>query len=41
LVNVEKVDVFALAKEYPDVFNRTYEAGVGVCLENWIKAGVK
>ncbi|HWQ76518.1 MAG TPA: molybdopterin-dependent oxidoreductase [Syntrophomonas sp.] len=41
LVNVEKVDVFALAQAYPEVFNRTYEAGVGICLENWIKAGVK
>jgi Anaerobic dehydrogenases, typically selenocysteine-containing len=40
LVDVEKVDVFALAQEYPEVFNRKYEKGVGLCIENWTKAGV-
>ncbi|UWG98265.1 molybdopterin-dependent oxidoreductase [Dehalobacter sp. DCM] len=38
LVNIEKCDVFALAKEYPETFGREFDAR-GVCLTNWIKEG--
>ena len=38
LVGVEKADLEALAKAYPDAFNRKLDQGVGVSLENWIKA---
>jgi trimethylamine-N-oxide reductase (cytochrome c) len=30
LVNIEKVDVFALAKQYPEAFGRNYEADTGL-----------
>ena len=30
LVNVEKVDVFALAEQYPEAFNREYDEGCGL-----------
>ena len=30
LVNVEKVDVFQLAEEYPEAFNRDYEPDCGL-----------
>ncbi len=30
LVNVEKVDVFALAEEYPEAFGRDYEPDCGL-----------
>lgn len=37
LVNIEKVDLDALAKEYPEAFNRAYVKGIGVSIMNWIK----
>lgn len=37
LVGIEKVDVFALAKQYPKVFNRKYDQGIGVSIENYVK----
>ncbi len=36
LVNVEKVDVFELAKQYPDAFNRTFDPAEGPEIENWL-----
>ncbi|MGI6216262.1 MAG: molybdopterin-dependent oxidoreductase [Coriobacteriales bacterium] len=36
LVNIEKVDVFELAKQYPEAFGRTFDAEQGVDIENWI-----
>ena len=36
LVNIEKVDVFELAKQYPEAFNRSFDAEQGVDIENWI-----
>jgi trimethylamine-N-oxide reductase (cytochrome c) len=35
LVGIEKVDVFALAKEYPEAFNRPYDADFGVLQTTW------
>lgn len=35
LVGIEKVDVDALAKEYPEVFSRVRDDG-GVLIDNWI-----
>lgn len=37
LVNVEKVDVFELAKQYPEAFKRQYEKGIGVSQKNRFK----
>ena len=36
LVNIEKVDVFQLAEQYPEAFSRTYSADEGVDIGNWI-----
>ncbi len=36
LVGVEKVDVFEMAKQYPDAFGRTFTAEEGVDITNWI-----
>lgn len=35
LVGVEKVDVFALAEQYPQAFARIRDEG-GVLIDNWI-----
>jgi trimethylamine-N-oxide reductase (cytochrome c) len=35
LVDVEKVDVAALAEQYPEAFSRAFDA-TGVRLENWL-----
>ncbi len=37
LVNVEKVDVFELAKQYPEAFNRPYDPAEGVDISSWIQ----
>lgn len=37
LVGIEKVDVFELAKQYPEAFNRAYEPGYGPRQENRFK----
>lgn len=37
LVNIEKVDVFALADAYPDAFSRCIAPGEGPCIDNWIE----
>lgn len=34
LVAVEKVDVFAMAKQYPEAFGRKYDKGIGISIEN-------
>ena len=36
LVNIEKVDVFALAEQYPEAFNRPYDPDEGVAIESWL-----
>ena len=36
LVGVEKVDVFALAEEYPEAFGRTFQADEGPDIDNWL-----
>lgn len=36
LVGIEKVDVFELAKQYPEAFNRPVNKGYGVDINNWI-----
>jgi trimethylamine-N-oxide reductase (cytochrome c) len=36
LVDFEVVDVFRLAKEYPEAFNRKYDNGIGVSIDNFI-----
>jgi trimethylamine-N-oxide reductase (cytochrome c) len=36
LVDFEAVDVFQLAKEYPEAFSRKYDDGVGVSIDNFI-----
>jgi trimethylamine-N-oxide reductase (cytochrome c) len=36
LVNIEKVDVFALAKQYPEAFNRPYDPSCGLVAEGRI-----
>ena len=35
LVGVEKVDVFELAKQYPEAFNRPYDPDFGVMQDAW------
>lgn len=35
LVGVEKVDVFELAGQYPEAFNRVYDPNYGISLDNW------
>jgi trimethylamine-N-oxide reductase (cytochrome c) len=37
LVGLEKVDVFELAKQYPEAFSRPYDHEYGLCLETWIR----
>ena len=37
LVGIEKADLDALAKAYPEAFNRKLDEGVGVSLSNWIR----
>ncbi len=37
LVNIEKVDVFELAKQYPEAFNRPYDPAEGVDISSWIQ----
>lgn len=39
LVGVEKVDVFELARQYPQTFNRSYHADQGVDIDTWIVGG--
>jgi trimethylamine-N-oxide reductase (cytochrome c) len=36
LVNIEKVDVFELARQYPEAFNRAYEAETGTIADSYI-----
>ena len=36
LVGLEKVDVFALAGEYPEAFGRTFQADEGPDIDNWL-----
>ena len=36
LVNIEKVDVFELAKQYPEAFGRTFDPTQGPDITNWI-----
>ena len=36
MVNIEKVDVFALAEQYPEAFNRPYDPDEGVAIESWL-----
>lgn len=38
LVGIEKVDVFELAREYPEAFNRPYDADFGVLQGAWFDA---
>ena len=37
LVDIEKVDVFELAQEYPEAFGRPYDPTEGVAIESWIE----
>ena len=37
LVNIEKVDVFELAKQYPEAFGRTFDPTQGPDITNWIR----
>jgi trimethylamine-N-oxide reductase (cytochrome c) len=37
LVGLEKVDVFGLAKQYPEAFSRPYDAEYGPILSSWVK----
>lgn len=37
LVGVEKVDVFELAKQYPEAFSRKYDPETGVVIEAWME----
>lgn len=37
LVGVEKVDVFELAKQYPEAFSRPFIPGIGPSLASWVK----
>jgi trimethylamine-N-oxide reductase (cytochrome c) len=39
LVDFEKVDVFELARQYPEAFGRKYDPGVGVSIDNFILQG--
>ena len=36
LVGIEKVDVFELAKQYPEAFSRKYDPETGVIVDAWI-----
>ena len=36
LVGIEKVDVFELAKQYPEAFARKVVEACGVCLDGWM-----
>lgn len=36
LVGIEKVNVFELAKQYPEAFSRTYDPETGVIIDAWI-----
>jgi trimethylamine-N-oxide reductase (cytochrome c) len=40
LVEVERVNLDELRKEYPDAFNRPYHADSGLRLEAWVKGGI-
>ncbi|NTU90154.1 MAG: molybdopterin-dependent oxidoreductase, partial [Actinobacteria bacterium] len=35
LVDIEKVDVFELARQYPEAFSRSYNAAEGIDISNW------
>ena len=35
LVGIEKVDVFELAKQYPEAFGRPYDPDFGVLQDTW------
>lgn len=37
LVAVEKVDLDALAAEYPEAFSRSFVPGIGVCIDSWME----
>ena len=39
LVNIEKVDVFRLAEEYPEAFGRTYDSDSGVVVDAFMEEG--
>ena len=39
LVNIEKVDVFKLAEEYPEAFGRTYDSDSGVVVDAFMEEG--
>ena len=36
LVNIEKADLDALRREFPETFGRTLDEGEGVSLSNWV-----
>lgn len=38
LVDIEKVDVFELAKQYPEAFGRPYDPAEGVEITSWVEA---
>jgi len=40
LVGVERIDVFALAEQYPEQFNRDYDSAVGLIASAYIAEGV-
>ncbi len=40
LVNIEKVDVFQLAEEYPEAFGRKYDSCSGVVVDEYLVEGV-
>jgi trimethylamine-N-oxide reductase (cytochrome c) len=39
LVGISKVDVFELARQYPEAFNRDYDPAVGVEISSWLVEG--
>ena len=39
LVEVERVNLDELRKQYPDAFNRPYHADAGLRFEAWVKGG--
>ena len=39
LVNIEKVDVFQLAEQYPEAFGRAYDPASGVVVDEYIVEG--
>ena len=41
LVNIEKVDIFELMKQYPEEFNREYDPASGPLFSAWIEGDVK